>query len=502
MDKMIVRRSKPACNSYGTRMVSLALEVSRGFGWPARKRGGGMKKSRPRTRVAASVLALMSILSAGCSHRASTEPPTITFVTPGWAHALSGLNVGPDERLQEFTRVTGVRVRRLPLPEGALDQLQVVRRGLLRQGPSSPDVAAIEVFWPGILSEQLTDLKPYLAAELSEMNPDVVASYTVNGKLVAVPYRVDRGVLFYRKDLLREYGYPAPPQTWDQLETMAARIQQGERSKGRKDFWGFLWPGAAGEGLICNALEWQTSEGGGRIIEADGTISVNNPHAIRAWQRAAHWVGWISPPSVTSYEEWDAINAFLSGRAAFFRGWALLYFFGFAGKAADPEKFDISNVPGGSGGQAATFGGWGLGIPRSAVHPGEALKLVQFLVHWETQSEEARTKSGQAHADLFSIRKHESGEGVASGLSTVAGPKYERVINAYLSAVHRVLTRESKAADAAAALEQELVRITGFKTGPPRPEHGRSRHESANGGNDLETSRARLAGRRENAVAE
>src|ERR1700741_2077305 len=123
---MIVRRGKPACNSYGTRMVSLALEVSCAFGWPARKRGGGMKKSWRRTRVAASVLALMSVLIVGCSHRASTEPPTITFLPPGWAHPLSGLKVGPDERLQEFTRVTGVRVRRLPLPESALDQLQVV----------------------------------------------------------------------------------------------------------------------------------------------------------------------------------------------------------------------------------------------------------------------------------------------------------------------------------------------------------------------------------------
>ena len=29
----------------------------------------------------------------------------ITFVDPEWAHDLTGLNVGPDERLQEFIRV-------------------------------------------------------------------------------------------------------------------------------------------------------------------------------------------------------------------------------------------------------------------------------------------------------------------------------------------------------------------------------------------------------------
>src|ERR1700739_430393 len=154
-----------------------------------------MMKSWRRTRVAASVLALMSILGVGFSHRASTEPTTITFVDPEWAHSLTGLNVGPDERLEEFTRALGIRVRHRSLPESALNQLEVVR-GFLREGPSVPDVSGIDVFWPGILSEELTDLRPSLSTELSLMNPEVVANYTVGGRGVAMPYRPDLGVLF------------------------------------------------------------------------------------------------------------------------------------------------------------------------------------------------------------------------------------------------------------------------------------------------------------------
>jgi trehalose/maltose transport system substrate-binding protein len=48
---------------------------------------------------------------------------------------------------------------------------------------------------------------------------------------------------------------------------MARRIQSGERAKGKKDFWGYVWQGADGEALTCDALEWQAGEGGGRIIE-------------------------------------------------------------------------------------------------------------------------------------------------------------------------------------------------------------------------------------------
>jgi hypothetical protein len=65
--------------------------------------------------------------------------------------------------------------------------------------------------------------------------------------------------------------------------------------------------------------------GGGRIIENDQTISVNNPETIRAWQRAARWVGSISPHDVTAHAKWDAGNVWAAGKAAFIRGWASDY---------------------------------------------------------------------------------------------------------------------------------------------------------------------------------
>ncbi len=60
---------------------------------------------------------------------------------------------------------------------------------------------------------------------------------------------------------------------------------------------------------------------GGHIIENDQTISVNNPAAIRAWQRAARWIGRISPPSVVAFRETDSLIAFDVGDAAFNRMW-------------------------------------------------------------------------------------------------------------------------------------------------------------------------------------
>src|SRR3984893_17222711 len=137
----------------------------------------------------------------------------------------------------------------------------------------------------------------------------------------------------------------------------------------KKECWGFVWQGAASEALTCNALEWQASDGGGQIIEADGAISVNNPHAIRAWQRATRWVGSISPPSVVGYREWDSLNAWVAGDAAFMRNWPTAYLDSQAAGSPIRNKFDLALLPGGKAGRVGTLGGAGLAGSRFAAHP-------------------------------------------------------------------------------------------------------------------------------------
>ena len=261
---------------------------------------------------------------------------------------------------------------------------------------------------------------------------------------------------------------------------MAIRIQAGERAKGQKEFWGFVWQGAAAEALTCNALEWQAAEGGGQIIEEDTTISVNNPHAIGSWQRAARWVGSISPPSVVAYQEWDALNVWVGGAAAFMRGWPTAYVDSQAEGSATRNKFDISLLPGGPGGRVGTLGGAGLAVSRFSRHPDEALELVRYLSRRDVQMKRSRALSEPPTLpelyDLpevieanprFAVLNQAFRTATVSRPSAVTGKKYGDVTEAYIRAVHSVLTGQQQATGAAAALENELVRITGFKKGPP-----------------------------------
>jgi len=322
--------------------------------------------------------------------------------------------------------------------------------------------------------------------EISSLEPQLLPDYTVNGKLVAIPDQVNVGALEYRSDLLRKYGYDHPPRTWDELERMAKRIQAGERAEGKKDFWGYVWQGVAAEALTCNALEWQVSEGGGRIIESDRTISVNNPATIRAWQRAKHWIGSISPPSVFAYRELDSLNVFASGGAAFDRVWLgttitrsrqsrRIYW-----RNLNPNvETGFTSLPGGPAGSAGTLGGSGLAVSQHSAHRKEGIEFVRFLVRAQIQSNENRKSAPPGQSEIYNLpfvldvrsgsqKPAQHQIDFVRRPSLEAGVQYRQVSAAYAAAVHSVLTGQKRAPEAAAELEKQLIQITGFRTGPPK----------------------------------
>jgi len=402
------------------------------------------------------------------------QPVTITFLD------AEGQGVPGDHRmitdaLEQFTQQTGIRVKDLSTPEDNGSKLDLAMN-LLRSRASSPDVYSVDTIWAGTMGEYLIDLQPYFASEIPSQDRDLTEAYMVQGKLVAMPYNPNVEVLLYRTDLLAKYGYKTPPRTWDELEQMALRIQAGERAQGKKDFWGFIWSGAItseSEQLIGEGLEWQAAEGGGHIIEPDGKVSVNNPNVIRAWERAAHWVGWISPPSVVSYTTTDAENKFwVSGRAAFQIGWSLTYEIGALNKPFR-DQAGVTSIPAGKIARVANLGAYSLGISRTSAHRAEAVELIRFLIGKQAESRAAAhvEKSGRK-VEYFEVPLvmakiypwwcklgESAGSSVVLRPSTVAGSNYETVSKAYTHALHSVLTRKSTAPAAAAALEKDLTGV-------------------------------------------
>ncbi|OQY46895.1 MAG: ABC transporter substrate-binding protein [Anaerolineaceae bacterium 4572_78] len=384
------------------------------------------------------------------------------------------------ELVDNFTEKTGIEIEIIYAPESATDNLTQQLQFLGAQS-ADIDVFQIDVIWPGMLADHATNLYDYIPKEEIESHfPAIIENNTVDGKLVGIPWFTDAGMLYYRTDLLEKYGYDGAPKTWDELEEMAKTIQDGERAEGDDSFWGFVWQGNNYEGLTCDALEWQISEGGGQIIEPDGTITINNPAAAVAFNRAKGWVDNISPPGSTTYQEEDARGVWQSGKAAFMRNWPYAYQLGNSDDSPIKGKFDATVLPQGAGGRSgATLGGWQLMVSKYSKNIDAAALFARYMASREGQKARAISSSNLPtiaglysdgdilNAQPFMGSMFDVFTNAVARPSTISGELYNEVSAAYFDGVHSILTGEETAEDALQYLEDDLVDITDFPTGQP-----------------------------------
>lgn len=413
---------------------------------------------------------------AGCHHHPSpSEPPQKAITVLLWA---AGDAYRLDHQISaDFTRETGIQVRLVPGSESASQRLQQ-ELSLFQSGSSAVDVFQIDTIWTAILADYLVDLRTALSEELPDEQPEAIANATISGRLVAAPFLIEYGLLYYRTDLLRKYGFSHPPRTWEELELQSTRIQRGERREGQSEFWGYVWQGADYEGLTCNALEWQMSQGGGNILESEHTVDVDNPAAIRAFARAAGWLGNISPPGVVAYLEEDSRNLWQSGRAAFMRNWSYVY--QLASKSpAVKGRFSVAPMPAGVDSHSSALGGWYLGVSSHTAHRAEAIEFVKYMTGKEVQK---RRAIGGAFLPTFQSLYHDPAVLAANpffasiaGLpnraiqrpAALAGAEYDHVSRVYAHGIHTILTGKAGASEEAAAIQTEIGRLTGFASKPP-----------------------------------
>lgn len=363
-----------------------------------------------------------------------------------------------------------VEVVVLDTPDLATDRLGLYLQFFQAQS-SEVDVYQIDVIWPGDLAEHLVDLYQYdgYKEAVADHFPAIVENNTVDGKLMGLPWFTDAGLLYYRTDLLEKYGYSDAPATWDELEEMAAKIQEGERADGNQDFWGFVWQGNAYEGLTCDALEWVKSHGGGSIIDTEGNVTINNDMAIKAIERAAGWVNTISPSGVTGFAEEDARNMWQAGNAAFMRNWPYAYKLGQADDSPIKGKIGVSPLPGEEAGQsAAALGGWQLAVSKYSENPEIAADVALYLASPEQQK--IRAIKASYNPTVMSL--YEDAEvleavpffgslydvfiNAVARPSTVTAPRYNEVSTLFFNAVHSVITGDKDAITAVEELELDL----------------------------------------------
>jgi trehalose/maltose transport system substrate-binding protein len=356
---------------------------------------------------------------------------------------------------QAWAKQTGNEVKLVSTPADAQERLALYQ-SLLASKSDKVDVFQIDVVWPGILANQFLDLNQFIEPGKQDgYFQTLIANNSVDGKLVALPWFVDAGMLYYRKDLLDKYGLKAP-ETWADLEAAAKKVMEGE-----KGIEGYVWQGRAYEGLVCNALEWIVSNGGGSLLDNAGQATFNNPQATAAIDRAKTWIGTISPQGVLGYDEEQARGAFQSGKAVFMRNWPYAWALVNAPDSLVKDKVGVVPLPKGDGEHAVhtgTLGGQSLAVSKYSAHPKEAVDLILYLAGPE--EEKRRAVKGAFNPSLKSVYNEPELKNdaffstfsqvlssVATRPATVAGKGYNQFSSQFTRAVHATLQGQSTAED-------------------------------------------------------
>lgn len=375
------------------------------------------------------------------------------------------------KHLDIFEERTGHTVSIVTMPASTTDQFGQYRLWLSAENPDI-DVYRVDVIWAPQLASHFVDLSEHAQDVVKDHFPAIIESQTVDGRLVAMPMFTDAPALYYRTDLLEKHGFE-PPATWVELTETARAVMEAERAEGNNDIWGFVWQGAAYEGLTCDALEWVKSNGGGQIVEPDGTISINNENAAEAIDLAATWVGTISPPGVLGYREEESRGVWQLGNAVFMRNWPYAYALSNSDDSAVKDLFAVRPLPVGPSGDqnAATLGGWNLAVSNYSSDQEAAIELVMFLASEEIQKDRAieTTRLPTLPAlyedpDVLAAQPV-IGEWLPIFQEAVPRPSaptkanYNQVSQEFWTAVHSTLSGNGSAAENLQQLERNLMRI-------------------------------------------
>jgi multiple sugar transport system substrate-binding protein len=323
-------------------------------------------------------------LLSGCSPspRPAGGPVTIVF-----EHAKHPHSEYLSDLIRAFEREhPQIRVREEILPSDSDQQHQFYVINLAA-GSAEIDVLDLDIIWVQEFARAgwLEPLERYLKEqELADLNPFALAADRRDHRLFALPWFVDAGVLYYRKDLLQKYRL-SPPRTYEELVAMARAILDAEQDP---QLTGFLWQGMQYEGLMCVALEM--IRGNGAAVLTPGGFDLTGPATLRAldFLRDLTAKHGVTPASVSTLNEESTRHIFQSGRAIFMRNWPYAWTLVNLPGSPVAGRVGITMVPHFSGNQSVpTLGGYHLGVNSRSLHKREAAEFVRFMTRYPAQKD-------------------------------------------------------------------------------------------------------------------
>jgi multiple sugar transport system substrate-binding protein len=239
-----------------------------------------------------------------------------------------------------------------------------------------------------IKKETFTEVRPQYTLNLRDLRtlfPDVVSdNQVINGQIYGLPLSIDTLALFYNRDLLNNTGIASPPQTWDQFREQVVKLT-------KLDYKGNVIQSGAALGTAYNVerstdiLSLLMMQVGTPMTNAAGLATFDqvpqgySRGTLPAVEALTFYTSFASPgKQVYTWNEImpNSLQAFMSGRTAFFLGYA--YQIPLIRAQAPKLNFEIVTIPQ-AGDQQINFANyWAETVSKKSQHQDEAWDFLVF----------------------------------------------------------------------------------------------------------------------------
>ncbi|HET7658172.1 MAG TPA: ABC transporter substrate-binding protein [Bacillales bacterium] len=328
---------------------------------------------------------------------------------------------------------------------------------------SEIDVFDMDVVWPAEFAQAgyTLPLDRFIqkdGLDMSQYNKGALSASQFDGKQWAMPKYIDVGMLFYRKDLVKN-----PPKTWEELIADAKKYQGQGGTK-----YGYAMQAKQYEGLVCNASEFIASYGG-KFIDKNGNVVVNSPDTIQGLKEMKKIVnsGFV-PSNITTFTEPETENAFIQGQTVMARNWPYMWFdSNDKSKSKVVGKVGVAPLPAGDAGSASSLGGWQTGINKYSKHAKEAWEFLKFMTGPEGEKINA-IYGGKAPTvpSLYSdpevlkanpfFKQKGFQEALNNAVSRPVAPNYQKISGIIQIEVSKMLAGQQSAEQAAKNMETKM----------------------------------------------
>jgi multiple sugar transport system substrate-binding protein len=341
-------------------------------------KGNGGLSRRDFLGTSAKVGAGLALAGAGLDlapRKADASGITLTYLG---LQSPAAFPHGYEDVVAEFNRThPGITGKFVAVPPREADIYHDKLVTILSAHDSSIDVFDSDVIWqaqwaPAGWATPLDKVFP--ASAQKNYAPGMIAADTVNGHIYGIPWLLDVGHLFYRKDILDANGLK-PATTWQELHDQGVML-----GKKYPKMVPFVACYQAGQQLICNFMEYSWSAGGDFLDPKTGAVVFNSPANLQALEMMISYVkDKVVQPGIVSMELETGRAIFTDGNAIYHRNWNYAY----AGSQQNPKlvgKVGVALTPHFPGHASyVTAGGWQYVVNQFSNHPNEAAQFAQFM---------------------------------------------------------------------------------------------------------------------------